>query len=89
MNIEKCQKKWRLPEWKEQGEKEVHGKIDTVEQGLKVMENMKFVCSDKRPEGMEQDFTGSEGSLRTAAVEEEEEEQKKKKKKKKKNSGGT
>ena len=46
------------------------------------MENMKFVCSDKRPEGMEEDFTGSQGSLRTAAVEEEEEEKKKKKKKK-------
>jgi len=44
------------------------------------MENMKFVCSDKRPEGMEEDFTGSQGSLRTAAVEEEEEEKKKKKK---------
>ena len=47
------------------------------------MENMKFVCSDKRPEGREEDFTGSQGSLRTAAVEGKEEEEEKKKKKKK------
>ena len=48
------------------------------------MENKKFVCSDNRPEGMEEDFTGSQGSLRTVAVEEEEEEEEEKKKKKKK-----
>jgi hypothetical protein len=33
------------------------------------MENKKFVCTDNRPEGMEEDFTGSQGSRRTVAVE--------------------
>jgi len=47
---------------------------------LKITENKKFVYSDNRPEGMEEDFSGSQGSLRTVAVEEEEEEVKKRKK---------
>jgi hypothetical protein len=45
-----------------------------------MMENKKFVCTENRPQGMERDFTGSQGPLRTVVVE------KKKKRKKKKDS---